>query len=73
MVWALVIALCVQLLAYLIYKVGNSVVEDYNHFWVMCGIFFIVFTAAAVGMSFLIPTPDRGSVSSIASVLISND
>ncbi|GEM_PF-2483863 len=57
MIWAVVIAITVHVFAYWIYKIGSSVLEQENHFLGAVGAFLVVFTVAAIGMSFIIPSP----------------
>lgn len=65
MVWALVIAILVLAVAYFIYKVGSEVLEVEGSFFYVCGAFLVLFTVAAIGLKFLIPTPGSADISSI--------
>lgn len=65
MVWAIVIAVIVHLFAYFIYKMGGEIFEAGNTFKYAVFAYLAVFTAAAIGMKLLIPSPGAADVMAI--------
>lgn len=72
MVWALVIAVSLHLFAYLIYKMGESALEEEHLFLGVRGAYLVIFFLAVIGMKFLIPNPGSADVSLIPQAFISS-
>lgn len=65
MIWALLIAFVVHLLAYFLYRVGLKVLETEKIFKTSIGLFLLVFVVGAIGMKMLIPEPGPANISAI--------
>ena len=72
MLWALIIAIVLQIFAYLLYKVGQEVLEDDTHFKIAVGTFFVLFMVSGVALRFVLPSPGASNVASIGDAITSS-
>ena len=70
LLWAVVIALVLHVIAYLIYKVVAEVVEDEHVFLIICGGFLIVLISAAFGLNYMIPKPGEADVDNMVRTFV---
>ncbi len=60
-VFALIIAVLVFLVAYVIYKTAHEILEEKRYFWAAIWGFFALYAVAALALYFLLPPLQGGS------------
>lgn len=65
MLWAVILALFALLMSFLLYKMGNEILEDEQHFKMTIFAFLIVFILLGITFKFLLPAPGEAIIAPV--------